>query len=323
MEKQFLDIVSRKTTLNQRFEFFKELQEDPEKKEAFIAFQKLWVIYHMGHKQLSPPKRVSYFKEFWKKRQPTVRMGRWQLASGIAAMVAFILTLGSLLLPSFLKPHVEQFVLHAPKGNITNITLKDGSLLWLNSASTVTVTTYGEEKIVVDLEGEAYFDVVHDDDREFLVKTGDYYIVDKGTAFNVKYDWKEKIVVASLFEGSIDFCGYGRKVVDKMRAGKEFVFDLKKNKLAFSTTDKDYVTAWKDGKFVFVNRTLAEIARELEEWYDVKFVFKNQKIKNEKFSGVMKRKTSIEHLLKVLQISSKSNYRIEEMENGQQKIIFE
>ncbi|MGQ1890942.1 FecR family protein [Thermophagus sp. OGC60D27] len=324
MEKQFLNIVSRNTTLNERFEFFKELENNPEKKKDFMTFQKLWILFQMENQQLPTQKKGEYFQKFWASRQPTVRIGRWQLISGIAAMVTLIIGLGSVVMTTFFTtPHEEQFVLQSPKGNITYVTLKDGSKLWLNSASSVTVTTYDDEKIVVDLKGEAFFDVTHHDEREFLVKTGDYYIVDQGTTFNVKYNLEEKIVITSLFEGSIDFRNKGRALVEKMQPGKEFVFDMQKNKLAFSNTDKEYVTAWKDGKFVFVNRTFSEIANELEEWYDVQFVFKNQKIKNEKFSGVMKRKTSIEHLLKVLQLSSKSKYRIEEMENGKQKIIFE
>jgi ferric-dicitrate binding protein FerR (iron transport regulator) len=323
LEKQFLNIVLRKTTLQERYAFFEELNQDPEKKRAFEAFQKLWVVNNMAHRRFPQKSKTLYFRKFWGLRQPVFRLSKLQLASAVAATAAIVLLIGGLLFSTLTKPASEQFVLKAPKGNITNITLKDGSELWLNSSSIATVTTYGNEKTIVDLKGEAFFDVVHDNERDFLVKVGNYFIVDKGTSFNVKYNAEKQLLVTSLFDGTIDFLGERRSLVEKMKPGTEFSFDIENKKLAFSNTDKEFVTAWKDGKFVFVNKSLSEITRELEEWYDVQFVFKNKKIKDEKFSGVIKRKTSIEHLLKVLQISSKSTYKIEEMENGKQIVIFE
>jgi transmembrane sensor len=212
--------------------------------------------------------------------------------------------------------------LNSPKGNISQMTLDDGSTIWLNSGSEILVKKYGKERIDVDLKGEAFFDVQHNPDREFIVTVGDYVVHDVGTQFNVDYQTHRHRLKVALFEGAIDFRKGDCSLNSDLQAGKMICYTLKSQTMMIEEADKEYITAWKDGKFIFVNRTMGDITRELEEWYDVHFVFRNEKIKDQVFSGVIKRKTSLEHLLRVLRLSAEIDYEIKENKDGTFTVIF-
>ncbi|SMO32503.1 FecR family protein [Saccharicrinis carchari] len=316
MEEQFLHIIRNKITGKERATFFAELQHDAEKKKAFMAFEKLWVANNMVHRETSSAEKLKSFKAFWKTIHPEKRIRLWQSIAATAAALLVALLASSILIPGLWQPAPETMVFSAPKGNISQVTLADGSNIWLNSSSKATITTYGTKKVEVDLEGEAYFDVPHNETREFWVQTGHYRLLDLGTRFNVKYNPEDHLLSTALFEGAIEFSTHNKVILDGLKPGTMFSLDLSTKKLSLAKADADFITAWKQGKFVFVNKTLEQIAKELEEWYDVKFVFADDKVKKELFSGVIKRRTSLEHILKVLKISANLSYTIQDLEDG-------
>ncbi len=323
MEEQFLHILRNKITGKERAMFFEELEKDYEKKKAFMSFERLWLTNNIAHRQTSPAEKGGSFKAFWKVAHPEKQLRLWQVASGVAAVLLVALFISSLLIPGLWQPAPETLVFSAPKGNISQVTLADGSTIWLNSASKATITTHGNKKVEVDLEGEAFFDVPHNESREFLVQTGKYRLRDMGTRFNVNYNPQNNLLSTALFEGAIEFSRNNKVILDNLEPGAMFSLNLNTRKLAFAKADVEFVTAWKEGKFVFVNKTLGQIAGELEEWYDVKFEFKDEKVKEEIFSGVIKRRTSMEHLLKVLKLSAKMDYSIKELEDGSCMVYFD
>ncbi len=323
MEQQFLQILRNKVSRDERSAFFAGLENDSSKKKAFMAFQKLWVVNNMSHKHTSGHESRDGFGQFWNQTHQVHRVRFWQLVSSVAATLLMGLILSRFALPGLWQASPETMVFSAPKGNISQVTLKDGSVIWLNSSSKATITRYANRKVKVALEGEAFFDVVHDDSREFLVQTGNYHLVDRGTRFNVNYNIAKQQVTTALLDGAIEFCKGKQVLLKDIKPGTMFDFNLVTHTVSTSEVDSEFITAWKDGKFVYVNKKLGEIAEELEEWYDAKFVFKDERVKEEKFSGVIKRRTSLEQLLKVLKLSSKMNYTIENKEDGSCIIYFQ
>jgi len=323
LEKQFLQIVRNKVSRDERAAFFAGLENDSEKKKAFMAFQKMWVVNNMAHKSTSITLKKANFSKFWRETRQPALFHICQYVSGIAAVFLVALLVSKFIFPSLWQQASETMVFMTPKGNISQVTLKDGSTIWLNSLSKATITTYSSRKVKVILEGEAFFDVVHDDSREFLVQTGIYQLLDRGTQFNVNYNIEKQQLTLALLDGAIEFRREEEALLKDLKPGTMFDFNMETHKVITSKVDREFVTAWKDGKFVFVNKTLGEIAKELEEWYDVKFVFKDKSVKEQVFSGVIKRRTSMEHLLKVLRLSSKMNYSIENKDDGSCVIYFE
>jgi transmembrane sensor len=322
LEDRFLEILRGKGTAKERSLFFKDLENSPEKRDAFMVFERLWVLNNMAHKKTSGQSRHKQFRKIWERANRGMRLKTRQVVSGIAAVALITLMVTVTIFKFYTRLVPETMVLTSPKGNISHLTLADGSKMWLNSSSEVTVKRYGSEKVLVDLKGEAFFDVRHDSYREFVVNVGECQVYDLGTQFNIEYDPGQDYINVALFEGSIDFRNRNLSLYSNLKAGNMLQYDLMKGQLVVKEADKEFITAWKDGKFVFINRTMEEITKELEEWYDVKFVFKDEQLKKEVFSGVIKRRTSLEHLLGVLRLSAKMEYSIEENDDGSYTVTF-
>lgn len=322
MKEEFFHILRGQASGKERSDFFSELENNPELKREFMAVEKLWVAHKMAGKKTSVPYKKHSFNEFWNTTKRRKGFSMWSAVSGAAAILIISLLVGKYVFPGKWPFSPDMVELSAPKGSISRIELQDGSQIWLNSGATAKVVTYGSHKTSVDLEGEAFFDVVHNDRREFIVQAGDYSIYDRGTKFNVDYDKERNSISTALFEGAIDFRKDDRSLLQDLKPGKMFCFDIEESRMSISRAEQEFITAWKEGKFVFVDKTLAEIAEELEEWYDVKFIFKDPSVKEEVFTGVIKRRTSMEHLLKVLRLSSEMQYKIETKEDGSCTVIF-
>ncbi len=281
-----------------------------------MAFEKIWIANSLAKQQISQGQKLKSFESLWKSVHPTSKLWLWQSAAAAAAILLLALLVSSLLIPDLWHSPSETLVFSAPKGNISQVSLPDGSTIWLNSSTTATITTFGSKKVEVDLQGEAYFDVPHNESREFWVKTGQYQLLDLGTKFNVKYNPEDNHLSTALFEGAIEFRKDQKVLLDDLNPGTMFTVDLATKKIELAQADANFLTAWKEGKFVFVNKTLGQITSELESWYDVSFVFHDEKMKEERFSGVIKRRTSIENLLQVLKLSTKLNYDTKSNNDG-------
>jgi transmembrane sensor len=323
LENIFLYILRGQASGKERSDFFKDLDTSPSRKREFMAFEKLWVINNMAFKKTSEKKKKSEFQQVWNKthRKTWVPVGYW--LSGAAAVFIGLLMVTRFLFPEIWPFYVETIELKAPRGNISQIELKDGSKIWLNSGTTIKIDIRGKKSTICELNGEAFFDIPHNAHREFVVQIGEYQIYDLGTKFNVDYCQEKSVIRAALFEGDLEFRKKDCLLLSDLSPGKMFYFNTTSETISVTDADKDFITAWKHGKFVFVNKTLGQIAKELEEWYDVRFVFKNDKIQKDVFSGVIKRRTSMEHLLRVLELSSEMDYTVEDKEDGSCVVVFE
>lgn len=320
-----MHILKGRATCKERSEFFKDLEQSPQRKREFMAFEKLWVAHHMATHRTSEKTRKRSFEHFWHNVHAKTSGGQrlWPVISGVAAVLVIALIAGRFLLPGFPSFTPESIALSSPKGNISQVELKDGSRIWLNSSSEVNIDIFGSKKTVVDLKGEAYFDIPHREERDFIVQTGDFQVHDLGTEFNVNYDRDKERISVALFEGDINFMKDDQDLVTEIIPGQVFDYEIGNGSISIREADQEFITAWKQGKFVFVDKTLGQIAKELEEWYDVQIFFEDEAIKEEVFTGVIKRRTSMEHLLQVLELSSEMDYTVEDKEDGSCVVIFE
>jgi hypothetical protein len=177
-----------------------------------------------------------------------------------------------------------------PKGRTFQVTLSDGTDVWLNAGSSITypVSFSANEARVVEMTGECYFEVKHNASQPFKVKVGREVVEDIGTHFNIKAYEEEGPVKATLLDGAVKI----REVV--LRPGEQFADGKVK------TVDTDKVMAWKNGYFSFDDVYVTDVMKQLERWYDVTFEFKG-KITSERFSGEINRNIPLSALLKELE----------------------
>ena len=218
-----------------------------------------------------------------------------------------------------------------PKGSRTQVSLPDGTKVWLNAGSNIKYPMEflkGDRKVI--LTGEAFFEVKKYPKKRFIVNTSDLAIKVWGTKFNVKAYPEDRTIQTTLVEGSIS--------IQKLK-GREKETYLSPNQTAtyFKTTgnmpemanaepaplkkaapqtvhidnkiNTILYTSWKDKKWVIEGQKLGDLARELERRFNVEIKFENESIKQYKFTGILSDET-FEQVLEVIKFSAPIEYSI-------------
>ncbi|MET1056283.1 MAG: FecR domain-containing protein [Pedobacter sp.] len=221
-----------------------------------------------------------------------------------------------------------------PMGKKKVIKLPDGSVVTLNGGSHVRLhPEFNKGNRELNLTGEAYFVVIHNAAKPFVVHTRKITIRDVGTEFNVKAYPSDKITEASLIKGLIEITiqeGTQKTVKSKpimLSPNTKFIFrndavkEGHKNnviKPVFNvrniTTTEDHSVAetdWTQNKLTFVDEPLSEMAAQMERWYGVKVVIANPALNNLRFTATFDHGDIIQ-ILEALKLSGNFNYRKED-----------
>lgn len=191
--------------------------------------------------------------------------------------------------------------LTTPRGGQYHLTLPDGSRVWLNAASALKYpTTFSGKERVVELQGEAYFEVAPNASMPFRVMArkspGEEPVQVEvlGTQFNVMAYPDEPQISTTLLEGSVRVRNGGKAVL--IKPGEQ----ARENNV--NPVDTEEVVAWKNGMFKFDEATIEQVMRQISRWYDVEVVYVNEHPKD-LFRGEMYRNVNVSKILRVLQAS--------------------
>ncbi len=194
---------------------------------------------------------------------------------------------------------VQQYLtLTVPRGGKYKLKLADGTQVWLNAASSLKYpSTFQDNERVVEVQGEAYFEVQKDPAHPFIVKTEKQTIKVLGTAFNVNTYSNDK-TTTTLLHGSIALTNV--KGVDKiLLPGDQAVVKADLFKISKVNT-QDYI-AWKDDLIMLNDQDIHDIFKQLERWYDVEFVNIESIQANKNLSGEIPRNTNLSAILQALE----------------------
>lgn len=204
----------------------------------------------------------------------------------------------------------EYHTLIVPRGGEYILSLEDGSKVWINSESVLKypVRFSATKRKIFLLEGEAYFKVFPDKMRPFEVEAGEVAVRVTGTEFNVMAYKSANHVETTLAKGGVDvMTGEGNQ---HLQPGEQAVFSKETGGLTKRAVNIAYYTSWKEGVFEFDDMPLREVAEQLGRWYDVDFVFQNEKIGAVRFSGAIKKSKSLEFILDIIRETRAVDYRI-------------
>jgi transmembrane sensor len=194
-----------------------------------------------------------------------------------------------------------------PRGGQYAIVLADGTKIWLNSASSLKFpTAFAKNERVVEITGEAYFEVAKDKARPFIVKTATQSLEVLGTHFNINAYEDEPNVATTLMEGSVRLSSLANGKTQLLKPGQQAKF---KNDFKVSEFDTDIAIDWKNGNFKFAKENIQSIMRKIARWYDVEIIYKGD-ITNEGFVGTVPRDKNIEEVLNSLKLTGLINYKI-------------
>lgn len=206
---------------------------------------------------------------------------------------------------------VSYNMLANPAGSqAVNITLSDGSRVWLNSESSLrypTVFVGNERK--VEITGEAYFEVAHNEKMPFHVDTKGVDIEVLGTHFNVNSYDDEATIRTTLLEGSVKIINSKGSKIIKPGEQAQIIIDGD-NLISISTPNINEVVAWKNGRFFYNNADLENIMRQIARWYNVEVIYKD-KI-NYHYTVDILRSVQLSQIFKFIEMSGGVHFDIQD-----------
>ena len=206
----------------------------------------------------------------------------------------------------------EQYnIITVPRGGEFTLILSDGTQVWLNAETSLRypVEFVGNERKVY-LEGEAFFDVTHDKQKQFIVETKKAHVRVYGTAFNVYAYPDEEDVATTLVRGVVDLKERGSDHLIRLKPGEQGC--LVGGKLTKREVDVDMYTAWVKGRMVFKSIRLGDMLKHLARWYDVDIVFTEERLKEVSFTGEVKKYDDFTEVLDVIESTQVVHFRIED-----------
>ena len=230
-----------------------------------------------------------------------------------AAVIAAVLLAGGFTTVSLSKRLAQPVTVVTQLGERSQVVLPDGTKVWLNSSSSVEyVAPFFSRQRRVKMEGEAYFEVEHDRRAPFVVSTNGLDIEVLGTRFNIRNDDNEHRVTTVLLEGAVKAYASGREQASvRLHPAQQLVFDTRTHAMRLTDCPSaERSINWIDGRFCFEHDTFGEIVAELKRYYNVDIRFMDNRLRDMRFSGNFRVEDGIYHIMSVLQLTYKFNYRI-------------
>jgi transmembrane sensor len=244
-------------------------------------------------------------------RRPVVRsLTRWR---SVAAAAAILVICFSAYFYSR-RGHdnagsIQLFTRTAPAGK-QQIRLPDGSQVWVNTGSKLTwPKTFNQNTREVFLEGEAYFDVIHNKALPFVIRTGNVTTTVLGTAFNIRQDFKNHTVTVTVARGKVGVTSGPRKL-GVLLPDQQLSFNTESHEVSQQQVDASRVIAWHKIDLSFDNMTLADAALELGQHYHVRINFSNDRISRCRFTGATLTGEKLEDVLQAICEFNQATYQV-------------
>uniref|UniRef100_UPI003217CD58 FecR family protein n=1 Tax=uncultured Draconibacterium sp. TaxID=1573823 RepID=UPI003217CD58 len=207
------------------------------------------------------------------------------------------------------KNKIKKNVLEVPTGGEYYFELPDGTKVWLNSKTRLEFPSeFNGNTREIALNGQAYFDVVHNPEKPFIVRTELGNVEVKGTSFDLKVYDNDRTFETTLVEGSVSLA-----ITDRPNTliypGQRSVYSEESRELITSDVDVRLYTSWKEGIFYFENKSLAEVTKELERWYEVSFTFKDENAKSIRYTGEYRKNQNLDEILRLLSITGNVEFK--------------
>lgn len=247
------------------------------------------------------------------------RLSKHNVFYRVAAIlvIGVLLSLAGVHLSGVTEPEVVPLAMVEkinPVGQISKIILPDGSTAWLSAASTLEYPEqFSDTERTIRLDGEAFFEVVREMDRPFVVQSGPLSTQVLGTSFNVKAYQEDPDMEVTLATGEVEISVEGEEQKQVLEPNQKVRYEREAGLGEAEAADASLARAWTQRELVFMRKNFATIAKTFERWYGVEFVFENEELKEETFVYHFK-ELSLQNSMIVLNELADFNYEITENE---------
>lgn len=285
------------TTIEEEKEIRAWMEESSENEELFFEQRKLFDSMELlkdeneleeilSEKYSMPNRRLPLFKEILK----------------IASVAVLAFFSGWFLVQQFTAEEPQGMqAITVPAGQRINLTLPDGTNVWLNARTTIQYpVAFNKKERHIKLDGQAYFDVTPNKDVPFIVQTDKGMVEVLGTKFDVmSYAGTDQFETA-LMEGSVKVNLFSdpNEAIILTPDTKAY---LENGKLCRSALEDMNTYRWKEGLISFVNSPFADIMKEFEKSYGIEIVIQNQKVLEYSYTGKFRITDGVDYALRVLQ----------------------
>lgn len=207
------------------------------------------------------------------------------------------------------NPSSRQNQLITPPGGKYMLTLADGTKVWLNASSRLSFpSSFTGNQRLVELEGEAYFEVTKDKSLPFIVRAKGTNIEVLGTAFNMMAYPDEANTKTTLVEGSVrvDY----KNISKQLKPGLQAITNSSEP-IRVVAADMKEALSWKEGYFYFKDEPLNSIMRKLQRWYNIEVIYHPKANKYQTFGGMISSNNYISSILSIMELTENVHFKIE------------
>ncbi len=297
MEKELLyRYFNHEVTADERSQVRQWVEESPENRQSYLRERALFdATTLLAEEPLAQPGR--FRRILWR-------------ASKVAAVAVVTLLMSYLAQTLFFEPVYPMQELTVPAGQQLNLTLADGTSIWLNSKTTLRYPAcFSGDERRVEIDGEAYCSVVHNANMPFHVVTPHGEVRVLGTTFNVESYSTDSIFRTSLIEGSVEMIAGGRSMI--LSPGQIGSVDVNGHSRIAAIDDYDEFR-WTEGIISLKNDSFEEIMRKFEKYYGVRISVEDKKFDGIAYSGKFYQVDGVRYALRVLQRDIDFEFETEE-----------
>lgn len=258
-----------------------------------------------------------------------IKEGRMRFFAGVpivrlmsrAAAILLLPVLTLLLYALFFQPGLsslpgvaQTYEIVSPPGARTHFELPDGTKVWLNQESKMIYPhRFAGGVRTVRLTGEGYFDVAPDKKKPFVVEARGMAVKAVGTSFNVKAYADGSNFETTLESGQVTVLRHiterSQPEICRMEPGEHFVFNEMTKEYTLKAEDPSRYVLWKEGKLVFKDDYLDQVAERLSRWYHVKVTLKDTGLKSLTYTGTFIDET-LDQVLEMMEIVTPISYTV-------------
>ena len=299
------------------------LASSPDAKDRYDEFTEIWDQRFFWENDLKIVSQDETKEKIWNEVFNSRRTHRiqylnlnWWAKIAAVAIIFISVVFGIYKMTNTIKPQVPEIKVitkHTLPGQKSTITLSDGTVVWLNSNSKISFRSdFNDSVRIINLEGQAYFEVFKDKTKPFVVKCKGLEIAALGTSFDVN-ELRDNSIQVSLVTGKVKLT-YSNENGNNglvLCPGEYSIVNSENQMIEKGRFDPYEILAWKEGRLIFNNETLDEIIPGLELWFGVKIEKQLSKNINKKFTGTFERE-NLDNILYNLGTVMGFNYKIKD-----------
>lgn len=284
---------------------FEWLKSSEENRSIFLQYKKMYAVGKIRY--YSSPLVLENALNTFTRRTETMqkqktRKVRIQMLK-YAAMLMLLFSVSYLTWRIAIPPEIKYNTVIVDQGDdVKELTLPDGSRVWLNNGSTFTYPeNFSTSARTVTLSGEAYFKVKTDSTRPFIVKTSSMQVKVFGTSFNVNTINNDNTIKTTLESGRVTINDRKGKLLTNMLPGQMASYNVTGGKVEILNVNTDLYTLWRKGLIVLDKASLNDIAEKIESIYNVNITINSQQKLPNKINFVFRKTQNLDTVMRMLE----------------------